>query len=1299
MSEDHEPGYGEIENFIPSYPSIKDPSFSKEIASKKEFARYALVPGEEVKAGELLHAQEFMREFFSPHTPYTKALLAHGMGTGKCVHKSTVISTTLGDKTIEELWREHRSSRVMVDDSPEQGEWSNPKDILIVWSYSEDSKCFTPGVVTNLYRQYIEEYLLEITLEDSSSITITEKHHLFDGKVWYLPRKIGDIVAVPTWSSDGFSPIAKYRREFPVSMQEDTIGLKIVSIKYVPCRDYVYDLEVSVYHNYVANDVLCHNTCIISAVEEMHKNTLVAGERRERCLLLVKNDGLKKKFFDAVANVCTKGVYKGKYKLKELESGAEFTKEEKLKRIYREIATNYEVVTFETFLKKVGSSESIRRRYSNRLIVIDEAHAIRIQPRSKATEASKASAAEGKKSKKEKSSKEATLYDELWNFLQSVENSRILLLTGTPIWDQTSEIASLMNLILPKTEQLPTGAKFTKRYFDEKGVLIPEKVHELRKAFHGRVSFLRTDLTSARRIEMGIVDPYTKYRKIYPVAMSDFQARYAKEAAEKEERSSKYIRGKKVERITKGGEIYKLAKDAMNMVVPIIKDGVVVGGEYGPSAMSHVAEKIATGKIGEAKTGTKTAYKLKPALAKEFKKNLARYSAKFAHIIREIKAHPDEVVFVYDEVVSSSVGGVTMFKLCLENEGLLQVRKASRIPVNASATDRRFVVLAGSGVDAASSEETKKILEESNKPSNAYAGRLQVIIGSRKIATGYDIKYARQVHKVSPNWNIPSEAQAEARAFRFKGHDALKPEERFVKVYSYAAVEAGKKDDIAKGKAIEFEGQVLSTKPTIDIEIFRVAEEKEHRNTQIYRLLKEESFDCGITYERNVLENDVDGTRDCDYQKCNYECSGFKPNKTYLDGTKRKVWNYSIPLEKQDQSTYNLFYSEPEIQVYISKLLELFTRHFSLHIDSVYALLDVPDTKKEKTILLMALERAITRRIPVRNQYGFYCYIKEQGNIVFLDSEISPIASYAESTYLKFPLVHQTRSMSNIVEMMLMDKDRPLVDKFCNDPTAENFAALSHISRVVLFETAFAQSKTSEGLKSPAGKFALDRFKNDVFDVDGAILHVLYTEEYKGTAYNISAKDIPVKGLTRQFIPGKKALGRWVNVTDPKIEKEYTIKIKDIKTTKHQDPYDLDPLRRGIFGWISKDDGKFRVEIKKEVKRGGPGKKGLTKGMVCKSFKLPVLFDIFVNRIKYLPPINPAYEDLDHNALVKLIRGRQNIADLREMDQDGNPQPVDFASKTNEELRGLLTLFSMKNEGVCAILQEWLSNEGLLLNL
>ena len=101
----------------------------------------------------------------------------------------------------------------------------------------------------------------------------------------------------------------------------------------------------------------------------------------------------------------------------------------------------------------------IRKRYSNMIIVIDEIHNIRVQSKEK----------------------KLNIYNEFHKFLHNVSGCKTILMSGTPMKDSPTEIADVMNLILPLSQQLPTGKTFHSTFLDEEGEIKPEQQHLLVK--------------------------------------------------------------------------------------------------------------------------------------------------------------------------------------------------------------------------------------------------------------------------------------------------------------------------------------------------------------------------------------------------------------------------------------------------------------------------------------------------------------------------------------------------------------------------------------------------------------------------------------------------------------------------------------------------------------------------------------------------------------------------------------------------------------------------------------------------
>ena len=901
------------------------------------------------------------------------------------------------------------------------------------------------------------------------------------------------------------------------------------------------------------------------------------------------------------------------------------------------------------------SDKTIKQRYSNRVIIIDESHNFRIQA------GSKEDIPDDEKGENDHGVDSET-YNRIHHFLHTVENCSILLLTGTPIWDRTNEIASQMNLILELDNQLPIGRNFDREYFNADGSISPANGVKLKSYFAGRISYLRSATTTARRLEMGVKAPWLNYITVYPDGMSELQALAVEEARK---RDTSFLR---------------ISRDASIFVFPVFdNEGVVSSVAYGKAEFNKrvVKKRKITKMIRPAKgqeprpvESTVDTFQLDQRLKNELVKNLADYSAIFASIVKQIKDHPNEAVFIYDEFVRAG-GGVIMLGLILEAFGLVRANKVEDIAKPRADGRKRYAMITNNDFTIHGRKQISDLLESASRADNRYGDRLQVIIGSKKIAEGVTMKGFRQVHVIVPPWNIPSIDQPLFRVFRFGSHAAFTREERYVKIFRHVAVDTATsptEGGYDEGEGFPPEASFTDTE-TVGVHVYSIAENKEFRNTQIYRLIKESAIDCALNYKRNVVAEDVPGTRECDFEEqCNYECDGFPP--TSVSGT---VWKYDVPSEEIDHATYNLFYSKQRRKELISEIIKLYGVYFALELNRIADLLSVD--AKERMVLLQALDTIINGRILIKNRYGFGAYLKEEGNLYFLDNNISSSSSYAEVTYIRQPLITERTPLQDLIENLELTKDEERVQEYCNDPTHDNLDKLSFRTKIILVEAAYKfSSENGERLndrQSLATTLLLDEFEESLYEVkDGTIVHILYTEEYKGLGYNVAAREIKATGLTRYYDTDA---GVWKYVGDTATEEKYVNEIRE-KYTKTRRTFEGNAF--GIYGYVAKDK-KLRIVLASDSE---------ARGKVCSSIKVPQLVSIFVDRLGYYPEPKENISNMNRAEAIRGIRGRPGYAEYKK----------GLEEMTDDELRGLLTLLSMQQDELCAELRLWLLNNDLL---
>ncbi|MEB3215132.1 MAG: SNF2-related protein [Nostocales cyanobacterium 94392] len=210
------------------------------------------------------------------------ACLADDMGLGKCVAPDTQIYINGCLNAAEQIWQSY-AGKTKFDG---EGFWSEPTEQLMVNSINESTGEIIQAPIRRLYRQQVKERLRKISLQDGSSITITRRHKLLTNKGWTNYLEVGDYIGVPR-----NNPSANLRENLsvPLRLKNTTLLLEdyllknrrgaeytekvnkkvlasdvsyseIERIEDVDYAGWVYDFEVEKHHNFVANNIICHNT-------------------------------------------------------------------------------------------------------------------------------------------------------------------------------------------------------------------------------------------------------------------------------------------------------------------------------------------------------------------------------------------------------------------------------------------------------------------------------------------------------------------------------------------------------------------------------------------------------------------------------------------------------------------------------------------------------------------------------------------------------------------------------------------------------------------------------------------------------------------------------------------------------------------------------------------------------------------------------------------------------------------------------------------------------------------------------
>lgn len=433
-------------------------------------------------------------------------------------------------------------------------------------------------------------------------------------------------------------------------------------------------------------------TCTaVRSIEHVFENS----DTINKAFIILPNKELVRKFKEEIIFVCTNGQYIAEVEDKE-------NRELLFKRSVRLLRKRYKIYTYDTFYRNVVSklpSSILKKQFSNSVIVIDEIHNLYTL------------------------SNNDDMYNQYSRFLKALDNRKILLMTGTPMKNDASEIASIMNLITPDNLQLPTDSVAFKQLSDE----------QIARSLRGRVSYLKSN-TGINVQFIGEQIPPVTFRPLYAPQNNGF-------------RMSRFQLDVYLKASREDSGWLKNSRSASLFVFP--------DGSYGGRGF----EKF-TRDRGRRGVSAPFLDDIRGTVAQKLS-TLSKYSVKYANIIQQILEEPEQNTFIFTESIKG--GGAIILGKCLERFGFRQARDSTF-----SSPGLRYAILsdiAGTNVS--------NILKSFNRKTNSNGKFLRVLIGGKKIAEGFTFRSIQQLHIATPQWNYSNIEQIIARGNRMFAHRNL----------------------------------------------------------------------------------------------------------------------------------------------------------------------------------------------------------------------------------------------------------------------------------------------------------------------------------------------------------------------------------------------------------------------------------------------------------------------------------------------------------------------------------------------
>jgi len=331
---------------------------------------------------------------------------------------------------------------------------------------------------------------------------------------------------------------------------------------------------------------------------------------------------------------------------------------------------------------------------------------------------------------------------------------RVVLLTGTPIYDKPYEFGLLMNLLRPRVV-FPDGRDNFNELFLQNNEFTNQE--SFKKMCSGYISYFKGGNP--------IAYPYKK-TTVMLHQMDTYQYDKYKEALIKETERDKlsllksedfFIDLKKEE---SNSGIFHLSNQVCNIAFPEITSGE----RRGKSILQQNISEFRKILFSEQK-------KHAPEQQTEkILKLVGNYSRKFATVAKMI-LECEGTVFVFSNFVYY---GVDAMGIIMESLGYA--------PFPSQGARGSFFVWKGE-INSKKPELVKAAKDTFNNALNKDGRLLKVMFGTQTVMEGVDFKNVNQIHLLDPWWNDARMQQIIARGIRLCSHKDLPPEKRIVSVF------------------------------------------------------------------------------------------------------------------------------------------------------------------------------------------------------------------------------------------------------------------------------------------------------------------------------------------------------------------------------------------------------------------------------------------------------------------------------------------------------------------------------------
>ena len=625
----------------------------------------------------------------------------------------------------------------------------------------------------------------------------------------------------------------------------------------------------------------------------------------EETLVISKQRGIPNS-----ANGCTGNTY-----LERTETEYEIDRQVVIRRINQSINTRYKILGYIQFaryiqevidsVQKVDDPEknlenetaALQREFNGRFVIIDEAHNLRDTPGETEDDSLDDPAGEIDMSES-KAGKRLTPV--LLRMLSVTQGMKLMLLTGTPMYNSYKEILFLFNLLLTNDKK---GDLKEHVIFEKNGKFQPEGEKRLGNVARAYLSFMRGEnpLTFPVRLKPENVPTLTEWPTESPQGEPIVSTLTEKDILKKALLNLPFVP------VSFEDENLKIISSIANNIIEKTKglglssiDEMVQSGNWLFPAVDDTTDMISrirdTGfnsVFKEVKEGISLRFQSKIDVNWLTKGPLKSSSPKTDFILNRIEKSKG-VIFIYSRFIRS---GALPIALALEANGytrwgndrpfltnpnlgtkgrqcaLCDGRERSHSGRGHPFTPAKYVLLTG---QASLSPNNAASIKAARGEANLYGKEVKVVIGSQVASEGIDLRFIREIYVFDSWFHLNKMEQVLGRGVRTCSHSLLNPAERNCTIYLLV--------NTYGNRPIE----------TADLYMYRSAMMKAIQIGKVTRILKTNALDCNLNIAANYAKDlnpiermedaqgnprenveikDTPYTSICDWTECSYTCS------------------------------------------------------------------------------------------------------------------------------------------------------------------------------------------------------------------------------------------------------------------------------------------------------------------------------------------------------------------------------------------------------------------------------------------